>query len=98
MRTKSKKYNRKLKELGNEIGIGEKINDILNNENESKRFIDDYMKKMGYKETNTISKKVFKIKNNEVMRLVNASIFLFKRYGIVYFLKKVKLKIKYSLS
>jgi len=98
MRTKSKKYNKKLEELGNGIGIGEKINEILNNENESKQFIDDYMKKMGYKETNTISKKVFKIKNNEVMRLVNASIFLVKRYGVVYFLKKVKLKIKYSLS
>ena len=97
MRTNSKKYNEKLEQLATEIGIKENIVEILSNNLKSKKFMAKYMKKMGYNETNFISRLIYKIKNNEMMRLVNASIFLVKTYGIVFFLKKVKLKIKNTL-
>lgn len=90
----SKKYNKTLSRLATEIGINENIDEILNNDVKSKKFLKKYLIKMGYKETNVKSRTLYKIRHNELVRLVRVSIFLVKTYGIVFFLKKMKLKIK----
>jgi len=90
----SMKYKKMLSQLAIEIGIEENINEILNDNVESERFLKKYMISMGYKKTNTTSKTLYKIKHNELIRLLRASIFLTKTHGIIFFLKKVKQKIK----
>ena len=90
----SKKYEKKLKNIAVEIGIKENMDEILNNVSKSEKFLNDYMTKMGYKKTNIKSRTWYKIKHNEIMRLVRASIYLTKTYGIRFFLKKMKLKFK----
>ena len=88
------KYKKMLSQLAIEIGIEENINEILNDNVESERFLKKYMISKGYKKTNTTSKTLYKIKHNELIRLLRASIFLTKTHGIIFFLKKVKQKIK----
>ena len=90
----SMKYKKMLSQLAIEIGIEENINEILNDNVESERFLKKYMISMGYKKTNTTSKTLYKIKHNELIRLLRASIFFIKTHGIIFFLKKVKQKIK----
>jgi hypothetical protein len=93
----SNEYEKILTQLATEIGINENINEILNDNIKSKKFLKRYMIKMKYKQTNTKSRIIYKINQTEIIRLVKVSVFLTKTYGIMFFLGKMKIKVKNTI-
>jgi len=51
------------------------------------------MSKMGYHRTTIDRRILYKIRHGEIIRLINTSIFLTKKYGIRFLLTKIKIKI-----
>jgi len=93
----SNEYKKILTQLATEIGINENINEILNDNIKSEKFLKRYMIKMKYKQTNTKSRIIYKINQTEIIRLVKVSVFLTKTYGIMFFLGKMKIKVKNTI-
>ena len=87
------KYKKSLSELATELNINENIGIILNDFSKSRKFVDAYMKKMGYHRTTIEHRILYKIRHNESIRLVKVAVFLLKTYGIRFLLKKIKEKI-----
>ena len=87
------KYKKSLSELATELNINENIGIILNDFSKSRKFVDAYMKKMGYHRTTIKHRILYKIRHNESIRLVKVAVFLLKTYGIRFLLKKIKEKI-----
>ena len=61
---------------------------ILNDFSKSRKFVDAYMRKMGYHRTTIKHRILYKIRHNESIRLVKVAVFLLKTYGIRFLLKK----------
>ena len=87
------KYKKSLSELATELNINENIGMILNDFSKSRKFVDAYMRKMGYHRTTIEHRILYKIRHNESIRLVKVAVFLLKTYGIRFLLKKIKEKI-----
>ena len=66
---------------------------FLNDFSKSRKFVDAYMRKMGYHRTTMEHRILYKIRHNESIRLVKVAVFLLKTYGIRFLLKKIKEKI-----
>jgi len=87
------KYKKSLSELATELNINENIGMILNDFSKSRKFVDAYMRKMGYHRTTIEHRILYKIRHNESIRLVKVAVFLTNTYGIRFLLKKIKEKI-----
>jgi hypothetical protein len=83
------KYVEKLKEMAIKLEI--KID--LKNFKQSEKILKLYMEKMGYHKTTISHKILYKIKQTEIIRLSSVSVFLLKKYGILFLLQKIKQKI-----
>ena len=83
------KYIKKLNEIAIKLDI--KIN--LKDFKQSEKILKSYMDKMGYHKTTITHIILYKIKQTEIIRLSNVSIFLLKKYGILFLLQKIKQKI-----
>ncbi len=86
-------YKKPLSKLAAELNINENIDNILNDFSKSKKFLEIYMTKMGYRKTTIEQRILYKIRHSESGRLVKVAIFLLKTYGIRFLLKKIKAKI-----
>lgn len=94
LKKESKKYNEKLLKLGEDLGIEIDLKEIINDEQKSKEFISKYMAVNKLKDTNSISRTIYKFKKNELTRLIKTGFFLINNYGFYFFIKKMILKIK----
>ena len=82
-------------ELFQELNIEKVSEKSLNNKNFMKGIIEQYLKQMSYKRSDTAS---YKFRHNETSRLVKTSIFILKNHGLQYLLYAVKEKIKFVLK
>jgi hypothetical protein len=86
-------YKKILCQLARRNNIHENIEGILEDFDKSKKILVDYMSKMGYHRTTIDRRILYKIRHGEIIRLINTSIFLTKKYGIRFLLTKIKIKI-----
>ena len=87
-------YKKMLSRLAMDLEMNQSINPILNDLTKTKKFFNEYLKKMRYPKPTIYREILYKIKHTEFMRLVKVSIFLLKTYGIKFLLIKVREKIK----
>ncbi|MCH7648813.1 MAG: hypothetical protein IIA83_09425, partial [Thaumarchaeota archaeon] len=87
----SNDYRRKLLKLANELNITEVSENMLNNFDLSKKFIENYIHKMRYRHTNS---SIYKLTNNEFLRLVKTAKFLLKTQGALFLLNEINSKMK----
>lgn len=91
----SKEYKEKILSLANDLNINEISNDMLNDFDASKEYIEKYMGKMGYEHPTSFS---YKMKNNEFSRLAKFSSYIIKKQGLLFFIKEFQGKISRSVS
>lgn len=84
-------YRKKLLKLANELNITEVSENMLNNFDLSKKFIENYIHKMRYRHTNS---SIYKLTNNEFLRLVKTAKFLLKTQGALFLLNEINSKMK----
>lgn len=87
----SNDYRKKLLKLGDELNNSEFSESMLNDFNLSKKFIENYIHKMGYRHPDSA---IYKLTNNELLRLIKTAKFLLKTQGILFLLNEIKGKIK----
>jgi hypothetical protein len=87
----SNDYMKKLLKLANELNITKISEEMLNDFDLSKKFIENYIHKMKYRHPNS---SVYKITNNEFIRLIKTANFLLKTQGILFLLNEIKDKVK----
>ena len=87
------KYKKTLYQLARKINIHENIEVILEDFDKSKKILEEYMSKNGYHRTTIDRRILYKIRHNEIVRLLNTSVFLARKYGIRFLLTKIKIKI-----
>ena len=83
----SNDYMKKLLKLANELNITKISEEMLNDFDLSKKFIENYIHKMKYRHPNS---SVYKITNNEFIRLIKTANFLLKTQGILFLLNEIK--------
>ena len=88
-------YKKKLLELAEELKIEKISKKSLNNKSFMKGIIEQYLKQMSYKRSDTAS---YKFRHNETSRLAKTSIFILKNHGLQHLLYAVKEKIKFVLK
>ena len=91
----SEEYKKKILNLSKKLRKDHIDEKLLNNFEESKKFLESYMKKMKYENPTSIN---YKLKNNEFSRLTKLSIYLLKTEGIIFLMNEFKSKISRSLS
>ncbi len=84
-------YRKKLLKLANELNITKVSENMLNDFNLSKKFIESYIHKMKYRHTDS---SIYKLTNNELIRLIKTAKFLLKTQGTLFLLNEIKGKIK----
>lgn len=90
----SSEYKKKLENLGNEIGITS-IKQILTDYNESKKFLEKYMKLMGYRHPNS---NLYKLIHNRPQQLIKTFILLWKVHGLKFLFESIKGKFKRAIN
>jgi hypothetical protein len=87
----SEDYRKKLLKIATELNITEVSENMLNNFDLSKKFVEKYMHKMKYRHTDSV---IYKLTNNEFLRLIKTAKFLLKTQGILFLLNEIKSKMK----
>ena len=87
----SEDYRNKLLKLAAELNITEVSENMLNNFDLSKKFIESYLHKMKYRHTYS---SIYKLTNNEFLRLIKTTKFLLKTQGTLFVLNEIKNKVK----
>jgi hypothetical protein len=87
----SDEYKNKLTKLARDLKINEINSNIFVNIEESKKFIEKYMKNKGYLHTNSLK---YKIIHNTVFRLIKVALFLWRTQGINFLITVTKNKFK----
>jgi len=91
----SEKYKKKLIELASELNIKNFKKELLEDLEKSKEFVEEYMTKMSYRHSFSIS---YRIRHNEINRLSKTAILLAKTQGIKFLIIAGKDKIKFVLG
>ena len=94
-RTISKEYKEKIIDLANILNITQISEDLLNDFNASKKYIEKYMKEMNYSHPTSFK---YKLRNNELIRLVKFSSFILRKQGLLFFIKEFQAKVIRSIS
>ena len=87
----SNDYMKKLLKLANELNITKISEEMLNDFDLSKKFIENYIHKMKYRHTDS---SIYKLTNNELIRLIKTAKFLLKTQGTLFLLNEIKDKVK----
>ena len=91
----SDEYKNKLMYLANELQINGITEKTLDNLEESKKIIEKYLNKMGYRHTDSTH---YKIIHNKFSQLAKTSIYLWRVHGMKFLLTAIKIKIKRTTS
>jgi len=91
----SEEYRKKILTISNNLGKHEINENLLDDFEKSKKFLESYLKKMKYSHPTSLN---YKLKNGEFSRLAKLSIYLLKTEGITFFMNEFKAKISRSLS
>ena len=91
----SKEYKEKIMDLANILNITQISEDVLNDFNASKKYIEKYMKEMNYSHPTSFK---YKLRNNELIRLAKFSLFILRKQGLLFFVKEFQGKMIRSIS
>ena len=91
----SQEYRKKLTELASELKEITFKNNIFDDIDESKKFIESYMSSRGYLHTNSIK---YRFIHNSIFRLAKVSLLLWRVHGINFLFTAIKNKIKRILK
>lgn len=90
----SSEYKTKLQNIANEIGMGS-VELLLNDINKSQKFLEKYMKSMGYRHTNSFS---YRLIHNRPFHLLKIFILLWKVHGLKFLVESIKGKLKRTMK
>ena len=87
----SDEYKTKLFDLSKKLSITDVSDNLFNDVEKSKNFLETYMKKMGYLHTNSYR---YKILHNKLFQYAKLSIYLWRKHGRQFLFTVIKRKIK----